>query len=208
MNEVMNAILTRRSIRKFTADPIPAEVLEDLVKAALHAPSGMGKQTWQFTVVTNQEIIHRLCGLIGTELGREGYDMYGPAAVIIPSNEKESPWGKEGQRLRHGKYLPGGPLLRRRLRVDQPDAEHQRPSGSPRPVKRDRCSRRPCDLRRGRPGLCGSLHTGGAQGAHRKSRICKIARKTPPGNAVNPPSPERRKSYGTSKAVNGNGHKV
>lgn len=35
MNEVMNAILTRRSIRKFTADPIPAEVLEDLVKAAL-----------------------------------------------------------------------------------------------------------------------------------------------------------------------------
>lgn len=48
MNEVMNAILTRRSIRKFTADPIPAEVLEDLVKAALHAPSGMGKQTWQF----------------------------------------------------------------------------------------------------------------------------------------------------------------
>ena len=63
MNEVMNAILTRRSIRKFTADPIPAEVLEDLVKAALHAPSGMGKQTWQFTVVTNQEIIHRLCGL-------------------------------------------------------------------------------------------------------------------------------------------------
>ena len=95
MNEVMNAILTRRSIRKFTADPIPAEVLEDLVKAALHAPSGMGKQTWQFTVVTNHEIIHRLCGLIGTELGREGYDMYGPAAVIIPSNEKESPWGKE-----------------------------------------------------------------------------------------------------------------
>ena len=82
MNEVMNAILTRRSIRKFTADPIPAEVLEDRVKAALHAPSGMGKQTWQFTVVTNHEIIHRLCGLIGTELGREGYDMYGPAAVI------------------------------------------------------------------------------------------------------------------------------
>lgn len=84
MNEVMNAILTRRSIRKFTADPIPAEVLEDLVKAALHAPSGMGKQTWQFTVVTNHEIIHRLCGLIGTELGREGYDMYGPARCDHP----------------------------------------------------------------------------------------------------------------------------
>ena len=33
-------------------------------------------------------------------------------------------------------------------------------------------------------GYAGSLRTCGAQGAHRKSRICKIAHKTPPGNAV------------------------
>lgn len=92
--------------------------------------------------------------------------------------------GERGQRLRHGKYLPGCPLLRRRLRMDQPDAEHQRPSGSPRPVRRDRRSRRPCDLRRSCPGLCGSIRTGGAQGTHRESRVCKIAHKTPPGNAV------------------------
>ena len=208
MNEVMNAILTRRSIRKFTADPIPAEVLEDLVKAALHAPSGMGKQTWQFTVVTNQEIIHRLCGLIGTELGREGYDMYGPAAVIIPSNEKESPWGKEDNACAmENIFLAARSYGVGSVWINQMQNINDRPAVRA-PVKRDRCSRRPCDLRRGRPGLCGSLHTGGAQGAHRKSRICKIARKTPPGNAVNPPSPERRKSYGTSKAVNGNGHKV
>ena len=95
MNETMQTILTRRSTRKFKVQEIPQTDLDQILKAALHAPSGMGKQTWQFTVVTNHEIIHRLCGLIGTELGREGYDMYGPAAVIIPSNEKESPWGKE-----------------------------------------------------------------------------------------------------------------
>ena len=53
MNEVMNNILTRRSIRKFTDTPISREILDDLVQAALHAPSGMGKQTWKFTVVTN-----------------------------------------------------------------------------------------------------------------------------------------------------------
>lgn len=181
MNEVMNAILTRRSIRKFTADPIPAEVLEDLVKAALHAPSGMGKQTWQFTVVTNQEIIHRLCGLIGTELGREGYDMYGPAAVIIPSNEKESPWGKEDNAcamenifLAARSYGVGSVWINQMQNIN----------GSPRPVRRDRRSRRPCDLRRSCPGLCGSIRTGGAQGTHRESRVCKIAHKTPPGNAV------------------------
>ena len=54
MNEVMKAILTRRSIRKFTEQPIPEDVMKDIVDAALHAPSGMGKQTWQFTVITNK----------------------------------------------------------------------------------------------------------------------------------------------------------
>ena len=35
MNEVMNAILTRRSIRKFTDAPIPRDILEELVNAGL-----------------------------------------------------------------------------------------------------------------------------------------------------------------------------
>ena len=46
MNEVIKNILTRRSIRKFTDQPIPKETLEVLVDAALHAPSGKGLQTW------------------------------------------------------------------------------------------------------------------------------------------------------------------
>ena len=42
MNEIMNNILTRRSIRKFTDAPVSREILDDLVQAALHAPSGCG----------------------------------------------------------------------------------------------------------------------------------------------------------------------
>lgn len=95
MNEVMNAILTRRSIRKFTDQPIPEEILKDIVDAALHAPSGMGKQTWQFTVITNKEVISRLVETIGKELGREGYDMYNPAAIFMPSNITGGIWSKE-----------------------------------------------------------------------------------------------------------------
>lgn len=68
MNEVMNNILTRRSIRKFTDTPISREILDDLVQAALHAPSGMGKQTWKFTVVTNKNAIKRLAEAIKTTL--------------------------------------------------------------------------------------------------------------------------------------------
>lgn len=95
MNEVMNTILTRRSVRKFTEEPIPEEVLEDIVKAALHAPSGMGKQTWQFTMITNKAMIARLVETIGNELAREGYDMYHPTAILMTSNLKDGGWSKE-----------------------------------------------------------------------------------------------------------------
>lgn len=95
MNEVLQTILTRRSTRKFTDQPLPEEALEQIVQAALHAPSGMGKQTWQFTVVKNRDKIQKLAGVIGEVLGREGYNCYEPTVLLIPSNLKESPWGKE-----------------------------------------------------------------------------------------------------------------
>lgn len=95
MNAVMEAILSRRSIRKFKADPIPDEVLQDVAKAALHAPSGMGKKTWHFIVLTNSELIAELAEAIRQELGRDQYDMYKPVALVIPSNLRDNPHGKE-----------------------------------------------------------------------------------------------------------------
>ena len=95
MNEVMNAILTRRSTRKFTDQPIPEEILQDIANAAIHAPSGMGKQTWQFTIITNKEIIAKLADTISKELDRPGYDIYKPAALVMASNVTGGIWTKE-----------------------------------------------------------------------------------------------------------------
>ena len=92
MNETMNTILTRRSTRKFLNKPIPDEDLQQVIQAALHAPSGMGKQTWQFTVVKNREKIQELASVIRTVLNREGYDMYQPEVLVIPSNDRGSPF--------------------------------------------------------------------------------------------------------------------
>ena len=94
MNETMQTILTRRITRKFQNKPIPEADLDQIIQAALHAPSGMGKQTWQFTVVKNRDKIQRLAAVIARVLGREGYDMYAPEVLIIPSNDKESRFGK------------------------------------------------------------------------------------------------------------------
>ena len=95
MNETMQTILTRRSTRKFKVQEISQADLDQILKAALHAPSGMGKQTWQFTVVKNREKIQRLAKAAGKALGRENYDMYQPEILIIPSNQRDNPHGKE-----------------------------------------------------------------------------------------------------------------
>lgn len=95
MNEVMKALLERRSIRKFTKQPIGQEELEQIVKAALYAPSAMARQTWKFTVVTDPEKIQRLASAIREEIGREGYNMYEPQALIIPSNDRDNHLGAD-----------------------------------------------------------------------------------------------------------------
>ena len=90
MNEIINALLTRRSYRAFTTEAVKREDVETILDCALHAPSGMGKQTWKFTAVVNREKIQALAGAVGKALGREGYNMYDPAVLIITSNEKET----------------------------------------------------------------------------------------------------------------------
>lgn len=95
MNPIMENILTRKSVRAFEEKPIPADELQQILQAAIYAPSGMGRQTWQFTAVTSREKIQALCAAVGQELGRESYDMYKPEAIIIPSNERDSRWGIE-----------------------------------------------------------------------------------------------------------------
>lgn len=100
MNEVIENILTRRSVRSFDQmREISRADIELLIKAASYAPSGMNKQTWQFTAVTNRTEIARLARVTADKLGREGYDMYKPAALIIPSNLQDSYWGVEDNAL-------------------------------------------------------------------------------------------------------------
>lgn len=61
-------IFTRHSVRDFLQDPIPEEVLNDMLEAARLAPSAQNRQPWRFIVLTNPEKIKALAantGLIG-----------------------------------------------------------------------------------------------------------------------------------------------
>ena len=54
-NAVIETLMTRRSVRAFQEKSIPSDQLQAILETARFAPSGMGRQTWKFTAVTNRE---------------------------------------------------------------------------------------------------------------------------------------------------------
>jgi len=62
--ECLEAILTRRSIRRFRAEPIPAEKVELLLRAGMAAPSAMNLQPWEFIVVTDRVRLSDMAAII------------------------------------------------------------------------------------------------------------------------------------------------
>jgi len=51
---VMQNILSRKSVRSYTGDTIPAAVMENILKAAMAAPSGRDWRPWSFVVLTDK----------------------------------------------------------------------------------------------------------------------------------------------------------
>lgn len=50
----------RRSVRHFSGEPVPQEVIDNVIRTASTAPSGAHKQPWTFCVVTNPALKHQI----------------------------------------------------------------------------------------------------------------------------------------------------
>lgn len=57
MNNILEVIKERRSIRRYLPNQITEEELNLILEAAVYAPSGHNDQPWHFTVIQNKEII-------------------------------------------------------------------------------------------------------------------------------------------------------
>jgi len=103
----LEAIAARRSIRKFKSDPVPDEVLQVILNAAIQAPSGKNKQPWRFIVVKEDkraEMVQVMRGGIakakahGRNLGScEGTARImeqAPVTVFVFNPYGVSPWSK------------------------------------------------------------------------------------------------------------------
>ncbi|MBI2329236.1 MAG: nitroreductase family protein [Chloroflexi bacterium] len=61
MLTVMETIQRRRSIRKFKPDPVPDELINQMLEAARLAPSGTNRQPWRFQIIRDPALIERIC---------------------------------------------------------------------------------------------------------------------------------------------------
>ncbi|HHE55361.1 MAG TPA: nitroreductase family protein [Caldithrix abyssi] len=58
--EALEAIYTRRSIRQFTDQPVEAEKIESLLRAAMQAPSAHNKQPWHFLIINDRSLLNQI----------------------------------------------------------------------------------------------------------------------------------------------------
>jgi nitroreductase len=83
--DLIEAIKGRRSIRKFSPEPIPRELLARIIEDALWAPSGMNKQAWSVWVVTGRvkDDLVRLIGESGPHLLRRLEKLFGQKMIAL-----------------------------------------------------------------------------------------------------------------------------
>lgn len=97
MNQTIENIVARRSIKKYTDRPVPMELVEEVVRAGMYAPSGMNQQSAKIIAVTNKEMRDRLSRInleiiMGKNLNTSsGHNdpFYGAPVVLVVLAKKE-----------------------------------------------------------------------------------------------------------------------
>lgn len=85
--DVLQNILTRRSIRKYIDKEIPAETVDTLLRAAMYAPTARNTQAWEFIVITDRRLLDQISVLHPYAKMLK----YAPLAVLVCGNKDIEP---------------------------------------------------------------------------------------------------------------------
>jgi iodotyrosine deiodinase len=92
--EFLSRMATRRSVRFFSPDPVPFELIRNAIHCASLAPSGANQQPWRFVVVQDPGIKRRIREAAEAE-ERESYDHRMPADWLAALAPLGTDWHKE-----------------------------------------------------------------------------------------------------------------
>lgn len=82
--DTIEAIHTRRSIREYQNKPIPEELITEVLKAAMAAPSARNQQPWEFIVITDSELRKK----VATVSPNARMIVDAPLAILVCGNLK------------------------------------------------------------------------------------------------------------------------
>ncbi len=99
-NSTMEDLLTRRSVRSYTDEIPPMEVIEEICKAGTYAPTGMNRQSPIIIAVTNREVRDRLSKLNAQVMNSDNDPFYGAPVVLVVLADRQV-----------GTYLEDGSLV-------------------------------------------------------------------------------------------------
>ena len=90
----LSFVRTRRSVREFSNQDIPLEVINNIVSAAASAPSGANKEPWFFSIVRDPDIKHQI--RLGAEKEEKlFYTQKAPDYWLKDLNKFDTDWHKE-----------------------------------------------------------------------------------------------------------------
>lgn len=89
MNECIKVLQTRRSIKKYKSTPVPENMLNEILKAGINAPTGRNMQAPVMVVVTNPDTIAQIASVNERFLTGSGDPFYGAPVLVIVFSDSE-----------------------------------------------------------------------------------------------------------------------
>lgn len=91
--EVLDMLLTRRSVRAYKPDPVPTALLEEVLRAGTYAPTGGGRQSPVLVAVTDKAARDEISRLNAAVMGKDTDPYYGaPVLVLALADPASSTW--------------------------------------------------------------------------------------------------------------------
>lgn len=91
MNNTINDIMNRRSIRKYKPEQITREELDIILQAGICAPTGKNRQSPILIAVQNKEVRDLLSRMNAQVLGADVDPFYGAPTVVVVLAKADSP---------------------------------------------------------------------------------------------------------------------
>ena len=104
-HKMLNLLKTRRSVRAYKADPVPEELLDQVLEAGTYAPSAMGRQSPTLIAVTSPKYREQISKLNAAVMGTQNDPFYGAPTAVLVLGEKNNTNGVQDASLVMGNLL-------------------------------------------------------------------------------------------------------